>query len=84
MSSIFPEKLSISENKSQTLNINEAALLITAAGKGFWGKKMGQLFKNLELSRQVDLTGNKSNQIWSLLESIFKTKPLFERYYNML
>ena len=39
VSSIFPEKLTISENKSRTPKINEAVLLISATDKGFIGKK---------------------------------------------
>jgi len=57
VSSIFPEKLTISENKSRTPKINEAVLLISSTDKGFSGKKTGQPFKNLELSRQVEVTG---------------------------
>jgi site-specific DNA recombinase len=57
VSSIFPEKLMISKNRSRTPKINEAVLLITATDKGFSGKEKGQLFKNLELSRQVEVTG---------------------------
>ena len=55
--SIFPEKIQISENKSRTPKINEAVLLITAIDKGFSRKETGQLFQNLELSRQVEVTG---------------------------
>jgi hypothetical protein len=32
----------------------------------------------------VDLTSKKSNQIWSLLERIFKTKSVFEEFCKNL
>ena len=57
VSSIFPEKLTISQIKSRTLKINEAVRLITATDKGFTKNKTGQPFENLELFGGVEPTG---------------------------
>jgi site-specific DNA recombinase len=57
LGSIFPEKLQIDEKKCRTVRINEALRLICATGKGLRHKKTGQLFKNLELSGDVEATG---------------------------
>ena len=54
--SIFPEKLTISEKGCRTLKINKAVLLIAATDKDFNENKNGQLFENLELSGQVEVT----------------------------
>ncbi|HEX8315676.1 MAG TPA: hypothetical protein VF609_11815, partial [Flavisolibacter sp.] len=70
VSSIFPEKLTISENKSRTQKINQAVLLISATDKGLRGKKTGQPFKNLELSRQVEANGFLSNTFTNLLSLV--------------
>ena len=55
--SIFSENLFFSKEKSRTTRINEAVGLILAASKGFSQQKTGQLFKNLTLSGEVEITG---------------------------
>jgi hypothetical protein len=55
--SIFPEKLFFDKNKSRTTKMNEAVRLIIKASKGFSENKKGQLFKNLELSGNVESIG---------------------------
>lgn len=57
LSSIFPEKLNFSKKNSRTLRINQAILLILNTDNSFRGNKKGQLFKNVELSRNVELQG---------------------------
>ncbi len=57
LGSIFPEKIQISKNESRTARLNEAIRLILATDKGFRNKNTGQLFKNIELSRNVETTG---------------------------
>ena len=41
--------------------MNRALLPMLATDKGFRAKKNGQLFKNLKLSGQVEVTGDLSN-----------------------
>ena len=60
LSSIFPEKLNFEENKSRTPKINEAVRLLLATDKDFNEKGTTQIFKNLELSPQVELSGNRT------------------------
>jgi hypothetical protein len=55
--SIFPEKLFFSKEKSRTPRLNEAVRLILSTSKGFSQQKAGQLFKNLMLSGDVEVTG---------------------------
>ena len=50
-------KWHIDEKKCRTGRINEALRLICSTDKGFRHKKTGQLFKNLELSGNVEVTG---------------------------
>ena len=57
LSSTFPEKLIFSKKNSRTPRLNEVIRLILNADKGFEGNIKGQLFKNLELSCQVELQG---------------------------
>ena len=55
--SIFPENLFFSKEKSRTPRINEAVQLILNTRQGFSQQKTGQLFKNLMLSGEVEITG---------------------------
>jgi hypothetical protein len=57
LGSIFPEKLLISKTKSRTTKINSAVLLITATDKDLSENENGQLYKNVELSGSVEVTG---------------------------
>lgn len=57
VSSIFPENLIFSKKNCRTPRLNEALRLILNVDKGSEENKKGQLFKNLELSRQVELQG---------------------------
>jgi site-specific DNA recombinase len=57
LGSIFPNNLFFSKEKSRTARINEAVRLILNTSKGFSQQKTGQLFKNLELSGEVEVTG---------------------------
>jgi site-specific DNA recombinase len=57
LGSIFPGNLFFSKEKSRTARINEAVRLILNTSKGFSQQKTGQLFKNLELSGEVEVTG---------------------------
>ena len=55
--SIFPENLFFSKEKNRTPRINEAVRLILTTSKDFSQQKTGQLFKNLTLSGEVEITG---------------------------
>ncbi len=55
--STFPSQLYFSREKSRTPRMNEAVRLILATSKGSRQNKTGQLFKNLELSGEVEVTG---------------------------
>ena len=55
--SIFPENLFFSKEKSRTPRLNEAVRLIITASNDFNQQKTGQLFKNLMLSGDVEITG---------------------------
>ncbi len=57
LGSIFPENLFFSKEKSRTARLNEAVRLILNTSKGFSQQKTGQLFKNLMLSGEVEITG---------------------------
>ncbi len=57
LGSIFPENLFFSKEKSRTARINEAVRLILTTSKAFGQQKTGQLFKNLMLSGEVEITG---------------------------
>ena len=59
--SIFPENLFFPKERSRTAWINEAVLLIQNTSNGCGQLKTGQLFKNLTLSGEVEITGQKSN-----------------------
>jgi len=56
LNSVFSEKLIFPRKWSNPI-INEAVMLILNTANGFGGNKKGQLFKNLELSRNVELQG---------------------------
>ena len=55
--SIFPGNLYFSKEKSRTPRLNEAVRRILNVSKGFGQQKTGQLFKNLTLSGEVEVTG---------------------------
>lgn len=57
LGSIFPERIQICKNKSRTARLNEALRLILATEAGLEQNKTGQLFKNIELSGNVEPTG---------------------------
>ena len=57
LSSIFPEKLEFSNNKCRTPRVNNLLILMLLKNKDIGGKKTGQLFNNLELSRRVGRAG---------------------------
>jgi phage gp45-like len=72
LSSIFPQKLQIDENNCRTYRVNEALQLTLAAEKGSGHKKTGQLFKNTELSGNVEMTGQKSNRLLENFKALAK------------
>ncbi len=57
LGSIFPEKLFFTKENCRTAKINEAVKLILNTDKAFRKKNSGQLFKNLSLSANVELSG---------------------------
>ncbi len=59
--SIFQENLLFPKERSRTARINKAVRLIQNTSNGFGQQKTGQLFKNLTLSGEVEITGQKSN-----------------------
>lgn len=54
VSSIFPENLNFDGKKCRTFRMNEAMRLILFVDRGLEKNKKGQIFKNLDLSPQVE------------------------------
>jgi hypothetical protein len=63
LGSIFPEELEILEKKCRTTRVHDLLRLIIQEDKELPEKEEGQLSPFLELSRQVETSGQMSNHL---------------------